>query len=192
MDIGWLLLILFVFGTGALCLALPLLVLQAVRKWLKQRGHQRSAWTVGSGQILYSLGCLWLLKEVIFPSPASFESEFEQIVGRPLPQSGVVTDGKESGFDPHGDYISCLRVELSAAEFEALSRALAADSSYRRAAGGPDSTFIGSSEYQAVTANLPDSAYQIHYSKGIVNENVYRFIGFLRNRKTVIVYRVSS
>ena len=171
---------------------LPLLVLQLVRKWLLRHRHRRAATAVPGVSAAFVLLCSYVVYAAFFPPDSQFESEFEQIAGVPFPASGDVIEGDESGLDPHGDYASCARIQVSRADYDQLLLQLDADTTFRVAEGSVTASFISSQEYQKVTKTLPPNCYYRTFSKGNTWDTTFYFVGFLQNRRTVVAYRCSS
>lgn len=170
----------------------PLLGLHWLRKWLLRRDYRRGATAVKGIAVTLLLFCGYIAYVWFFPPDSHFESKFEQIAGVPFPASGEIIVGDESGFDPHGDYSSCARLQVSGEEYDQLLRALSAASSFRTTAFALDTSFVSSQEYQNITKELPPNAYYRTFSRGVVWKDAYFFIGFLRDHRTIIAYRCSS
>lgn len=159
---------------------------------LRRQQHYRSA-RVFQGLLVCFIGSyIYLQYSWFFPPDSTFENEFVQITGLGFPESGEVLQGAESGLDPHGDYSSCARMEVDPLHYERLLDSISSDTSFSATHFATDINFVTSNEFQHVTKGIKASNYFRTFSKGFSNKNLYRFVGFMRDRRTIIFYRTSS
>jgi hypothetical protein len=189
LAIGLLLIILVVL---VIVLGLPLLLLRFIRKWLLRNDYQRLATVAMVVAMAFLLFCGYTISTYFFPPDSHYEGAFEEIAGVSFPQSGEIIEGDESGLDPHGDYNTCVRLQVSSEDYARLLCTMDVDTSFRATNFASDTSFVSSQEYQKITQKLNNFVYYRTYSKGIAWMNAYQFVGFLPDHRTIIVYRCSS
>ena len=188
--------VLVIFCLFALLFTVVVLIPASGLWWLARLLHrQQQYWAARVFQgllVCFIGGYIYLQYTWFFPPDSVFESAFAQITGLDFPESGEILEGAESGLDPHGDYTSCARMEADQQSYERLLRTISADTSFNSTHFSTDSSFVTSIEFQNVTKGIQAKDYFRTFSKGRVNVNAYRFVGFLRDQRTIIFYRCSS
>lgn len=193
MAAGALLSLLFLaLAAAALGVGMPLLLLHQANQWLVQRNYFRTARLVKGVTIVFLLICGYTVYASFFPPDSHYTGVFEEVVGVPFPASGEIVAGDESGLDPHGDYISCARIQVSREEYNHLLSVLNTDSSFRATDFSTPLLFVYSQQYGIITKELPSRPYSRTFAKGVVEQDAYRFVGFLRDHRSLIIYRCSS
>jgi len=159
---------------------------------LHRQQHYRSARAFQGLFVCFVGGYIYLQYSWFFPPDSTFETEFVQITGLDFPESGEILEGDESGLDPHGDYSSCAKMEVDRPNYKRLFHAISTDTSFNSTHFTADTSFVMSVEFRQVTRGVNASNYYRTFSKGVSNKNTYRFVGFLRDGRTIIFYRCSS
>ncbi len=175
-------------------LALAVLLLLWGLAWLLYKAsggrHQRPASLLLPGALLAVLG--YFIFTAFYPNDEFYEEQYQRLTGQPFPESGVIVAKDASYPDQHGDYAACARLEVSIAAYEQLLSRMSRDSAFSAVTFGSDTTFIGSEPFQKVAGPVSDARYARSFSKGNVVSDAYLFIGFLADRRTLIIYRCSS
>ena len=169
----------------AVAVAGPFVFLFALyRRWQK-RSRKATVFLILAGLLLpFSYLCY----EAFYPSDSFYKEEFVTLTKLPFPVTGDIIKKSASYPDQHGDYAACARIEVSPTEYDRLLKHFANNPSYAY-----DSThFIGGEEFYSVANSIGKNDYLSRFAAGDAIEGAYVFIGFLDDRKTIIVYRVSS
>lgn len=168
-----------------LAIAGPFVFALACYKWWHKRNVVATVFLILAGLLLpFS----YLVYGAFYPSDSFYREEFATLAKFSFPASGSIIRKSASYPDIHGDYAACARVEVSQIEYDRLLAHFANNPSYAY-----DSTnFIGGEEFSWVTNNLDKKEYIKQFATGDVITGAYIFFGFLRDRKTIIMYRVSS
>ena len=177
-----------------LLLALAVLLLLWGFAWLLYKAgggrRRRPLSLILPGAALAVLG--YFVFTAFYPNDEFYEEQYQRLTGQPFPEAGLIVAKDASFPDQHGDYAACARLEVSAATYEQLLARISRDSAFSAVIFGSDSTFISSESFQKVAGPVPDAHYARCFSGGNVVSNAYRFIGFLADRRTLIIYRCSS
>lgn len=178
------LLFLFYFAL-AIAIAGPFVFLLAFYKWWHKRSRRAIVFLILAGLLLpYSYLCY----DAFYPSDSFYKEEFVKLTKLSFPATGDIIKKSASFPDQHGDYAACAQIEVSPTEYDRLLKHFANTPSYAY-----DSTnFVGGEEFYWVTNNIDDKEYLRRFATGDAIEEAYVFIGFLNNRKTIIMYRASS
>jgi hypothetical protein len=171
---------------------LPTVGLWRLAKWLKSQKHHRAAVSIQVLLAGFALFWLALVYSFYYPFDGEFESEFVNITALPFPASGEVIRGDESGLDLHGDYTACARIQVSKEDYALVLKNMRANSTFRPTYMATDSSFVSSKEFQYATKSIRTSDYLYSFAKGQVNIDAYLFVGFLHDRRTIVIYRCST
>jgi hypothetical protein len=177
---------LLIFST-VLLLSIPLGICWLLYRWLKRKGHYRSATLLPSALVL-ALG--YFIYTVFYPDDSFYADEFQQITGHPLPTSAEIEAKDASYPDQHGDYAACARIKLSPADYHLLAQQVSHNTAFQDMRGDFRTHFIYGTTFENVNPDFDDgTSYHQAYFR---NRNAFMFIGFLRDGKTIIMYRSSS
>ncbi|GAB2860775.1 hypothetical protein [Hymenobacter ruber] len=178
------LLFLFYFAI-AVAIAGPFVFSLAFYKWWQKRNLRATVFLILAGVLLpYS----YLVYDAFYPSDSFYKEEFVKLTNFPFPATGNITKKSASYPDIHGDYAACAQIEVSRTEYDGLLEHFANNPSYAY----DSTTFIGCEEFYWVTNNIDKNEYVRRFATGDVVTGAYVFVGFLSDKKTIIVYRVSS
>ena len=169
----------------AMAIAGPFVFSLAFYKWWQKRNVRTTIFLVLAGLLLpYS----YLVYDAFYPSDSFYKEEFAKLTKFPFPDKCTITKKSASYPDIHGDYAACAQIEVSQIEYDGLLEHFANNPSYTF-----DSTnFIGCEEFYWVTKNINKYDYARRFATGDVITGAYVFVGFLNDKKTIIMYRVSS
>ncbi|TLM91076.1 hypothetical protein [Hymenobacter jeollabukensis] len=171
---------------AVLALSVPLGICWLLYRWLIRRGHRRSA--VGLPSLIILALC-YFFYSAFYPGDDFYAQEYAQITGLALPASADIQRKDASYPDQHGDYAACARIKVSAADYQQLLRQLSRDTAFR-AQSSPRYHFIGSQTFDNVNPEPnAEARYRHAFSR---DDNAFRFVGFLQDGRTIIVYRSSS
>ncbi|RPD45391.1 hypothetical protein DNI29_18590 [Hymenobacter sediminis] len=184
--------VLLILFTFTLILLLPLGIAWAIYRWLHKRVSLRAAryFLVLPSTLLLLLA--YFVYTAFYPTDDFYEQEYVRVTSLPVPASVRVVAKDASYPDQHGDYAACARFEVSSEEYESVLLSVSADRHFTSTNFQSDSSFIGSESFSIATKGIHPADYYRTFSKGVVQENAYQFIGFLKDHRTVIVYRCSS
>ncbi|MET4107214.1 hypothetical protein [Hymenobacter sp. UYP22] len=157
------------------------------RKKGKRKAARIFAGLLGCGLLVVS----YFVYTAFYPTDEFYEKEFQHIAGLPFPKSGEILTKDASYPDQHGDYSACALVEVSPQEYQAILQRIAQDSSFAATSLATDIP-VRSDSFIKVAGNVTTESYAKRYSKGSSVQHAYQFIGFLADRKTIIIYRYSS
>ena len=163
----------------------PFVFSLAFYKWWQKRNVRAAIFLILAGLLLpYS----YIIYDAFYPSDNFYKELFAKLIKSPFPATGNIIKKSASYPDIHGDYAACARIEVSPTEYDELLKHFADNPSYAY-----DSThFIGGEEFYWVTNNIDRQEYVRRFAIGDVVTGAYVFVGFLSDKKTIIVYRVSS
>lgn len=176
--------LLLFFLAIAIAVAGPFVFSFALYKWW----HKRTVRTA----ILLTLSTLllpysYVVYDAFYPSDSFYKEVFAKLTKLPFPATGKITKKSASYPDIHGDYAACAQIEVSPTEYDELIAHFA-----NNPACVYDSTrFIGGEEFDWVTRNIDKRDYARRFAIGDAI-GAYVFIGFLSDKKTIVMYRVSS
>lgn len=163
----------------------PFVFFFAFYKWWQRRSRRAIVFLILAGLLLpYSYLCY----DAFYPSDGFYKEEYVKFTKLPFPATGVIIRKSASYPDQHGDYASCAQIEVSPTEYDGLLKHFANAPSYAY----DSTTFIGGEEFYWVTNDIGENEYLRRFAIGDAITGAYFFIGFLNDRKTIIMYRVSS
>ncbi|MBC6697974.1 hypothetical protein [Hymenobacter sp. BT190] len=172
-------------------LALPATICWGIYRWLVKRS-QKAARLFLFLPVAISLITGYFVYTAFYPTDDFYEKEFHQITSLPFPKAGSIIDKDASYPDQHGDYSACARIEVPAPVYQHILHQVTTNTTLSLVTYAYDSTFISSEPFTAVAGNIEPALFAYRLSGGSSAMNAYRFIGFLTDRKTIIIYRCSS
>ncbi|KUG08617.1 hypothetical protein [Solirubrum puertoriconensis] len=179
------LVLLFLFS-ALLLVGSIVLVCWALYHWQRRKGNRRLALLL-PGLLMSGIG--YCVHFAIYPNDAFYHDEFRSITGVPLPASADIQRKDASYPDQHGAYAACARIRLAPADYTNLLLRLRRDTTFQ-SLSSPKFLFIHSDTFEYVNPGVDvkltcSAAYSSIYRP-------YKFVGFLRDGKTIIIYRTSS
>jgi hypothetical protein len=169
----------------AIAIAGPFVFILAFSKWRQKRNTKATIFLIVASLLL---PWSYLCYDAFYPSDSFYKDVFAKLIKFPFPASGNIIRKSASYPDQHGDYAACAKIEVSPIEYDALLKHFTSSPSYAY-----DSTnFIRGAEFDWVANSINKSQYASRFATGDVITGAYVFIGFLRDKKTIIMYRVSS
>ena len=184
-------LLLILLLTACLLLIAPVSICWGIYHWLVKRSRKAARLFLFLPITIYLIAG-YFIYTAFYPTDDFYEKEFHQITSFPFPKEGRITDKDASYPDQHGDYSACARIEVPAPVYQHILHRVATDTTLSRVTYAHDSTFISSEPFTAVAGNIEPALFAHSLSGGSSTMNAYRFIGFLTDRKTIIIYRCSS
>lgn len=182
LDAGVLIFLLIAGLIGLIILAIPYFILYLLYKWLAKKGYRVVgitliiAFTVYLGYSTYT---------AIYPTDSFYLSEFKEVTLREAPKSALVINKDASYPDFHGDYCSASLITVSNNDYSSLLNELTNDKQMTKNKPGE---IIGSSELYKVMGNLKTEQIIYSFTRNIVGqEDHYLYIGFLDDKKTIVV-----
>lgn len=121
----------------------------------------------------------------IYPTDSFYLSEFKEVTLREAPKSATVINKDASYPDFHGDYCSASLITVSNDDYALLLSELTNDNRIKKT---KPEEIIGSSELDNVMGNLKTEQIKYSFTRSIAGqENHFLFIGFLDDKKTIVV-----
>lgn len=166
----------------AAIIATPTVIAFFLNRWLKKKGIRYV------GLILIIIAPIWTIYEVytaIYPTDSFYLSEFKEVTLRDAPKSAIVRNKDASYPDLHGDYCSASLISISDDDYSYLLHELTND---KRITKNQSGEIIGSDEFYKVLANFKKEQISYSFTRTIAGEeDHYLYIGFLDDKKTIIV-----
>ena len=163
-------------------ISLPTVFAYFVNRWLRKRGVKYI------GIILLIVAPVWTVYEVytaIYPTDNFYFSEFKYVTLRKIPKSATIINKDASYPDFHGDYCSASLISLSSEDYRSLLNDLTNDN---RISKIEPNKIGGSAELYKVMGNLKTEQIVHSFTRKIVGEeDRHLFIGFLADKKTIVV-----
>lgn len=176
---GELLLMLAIF---LIAIGVPIFLGIVSFKWAKKKGLL-IYWT-----IIPMLAVAYFTYEIytaIYPTDSFYFYEFKQVTLRNTPKSAIVRCKYASYPDFHGDYCSASLMTVSEDDYLALLNDLSND---RRITKNKPGEFAGSDEFNKVMKDLKTEQIVHGFTRSISGqEDHYLYIGFLDDRKTIVL-----
>lgn len=181
-DIGALIFLLIAGVIGLTILAIPYVLLYFIYKWLTKKGFRVVGLTLIVAFTIY-LG--YSAYTAVYPTDSFYFSEFKEVTLREAPKSATVKSKDASYPDFHGDYCSASLITVSNDDYSSLFNELTND---KRMTKNKPEEIIGSSELYKVMGNFKTEQIIYSFTRSIAGqEDHYLFIGFLDDKKTIVV-----
>ncbi|MBO0359998.1 hypothetical protein J0X19_18705 [Hymenobacter sp. BT186] len=180
------------FLIGLLVLSVPIGIGWNIYEWLRKRGNfiASQVFLGTASAILLTLG--YFVYTAFYPNDEFYETEFKQITSSSFPETGVLLVKDASYPDQHGDYSVCALVEVSPQEYQRTLQQVANEPTFTAVDVANNAPFARSESFNAVAGNIPAASYSRSYSRGSTVHHAFQFVGFLTDRKTIVIYRHSS
>jgi energy-coupling factor transporter transmembrane protein EcfT len=166
----------------ATIIALPTVIAFFINRWLTKKGIKYV------GLFLLIIAPIWTAYGVytaIYPTDNFYLSEFKEVTLREAPKSATVINKDASYPDFHGDYCSASLLTVSNDDYSSLLSELTND---KRITKNKPGEIIGSSELDKVMGNFKTEQIIYSFTRNIPGqEDHYLFIGFLEDKKTIVV-----
>ena len=181
-DIGGLIFLIIAGLIGLTLLAIPYVGLYFLHRWLTEKGYRNVGLTLVIAFTVY-LG--YSAYTAIYPTDSFYLSELKEVTLRDAPKSAAVINKDASYPDFHGDYCSASLITISNDDYSLLLSELTND---KRITKNKPGEIIGSSELDNVMGNLKTEQIIYSFTRSIAGqEDHYLFIGFLDDKKTIVV-----
>lgn len=118
-----------------------------------------------------------------YPEDSFYLEEYKTVVGKPAPKSAQIIDKSASYPDFHGSYNSVSVIKLSDIDYDNLYREINQDKNFGKAELIHTETL---KDILDSNKNVSEIAWKEH--KNSDEDWHHRFIGFLNNQKTIIIY----
>lgn len=120
----------------------------------------------------------------IYPTDSFYFHEYETVTLRKAPEGAKVLNKTASYPDFHGDYCSASKILLPPGEYERLLNELSADSRFTK-----NGELMSSSEFETAMGETTPGQISCNFTRPIPGEeDHYLYIGFLDDKRTIIVY----
>ena len=181
-DIGALIFLVIAGLIGLTILAIPYVLLFLLHKWLTKKGYRIVGLTL---IIAFSFYLVYYTYTAIYPTDSFYLSEFKEVTLREAPKSATIINKDASYPDFHGDYCSASLMTVSNDDYLSLLNELTNDKRIKKNKPGE---IIGSSELDKVMGSFKTDQIIYSFTRSIAGqEDHYLFIGFLDDKKTIVV-----
>ena len=181
-DIGGLIFLIIAGVIGLTLLAIPYAGLYFLHKWLTKKGYRKVGLTLIIAFTVY-LG--YSTYTAIYPTDSFYFSEFKEVTLREAPKSATVINKDASYPDFHRDYCSASLITVSNDDYSSLLNELTND---KRITKNKPEEIIGSSELYKVMGSFKPEQIIYSFTRSIAGqEDHYLYIGFLDDKKTIVV-----
>ncbi len=168
-------------------IALPTVGAFFINRWLTNKGIKYI------GLILLIFAPLWTVYEVytaIYPTDSFYYSEFKEVTLREMPKSAQIIRKDASYPDFHGDYCSAALLSMSINDYKLLLNDLSTD---KRITKEKFAGVTNSDEFDEVMGNIETVHITNSFTRHIsVKEDYYLYIGFLDDKKTIVISKCVS
>ncbi|WP_354361500.1 hypothetical protein [Pedobacter sp. UYP30] len=135
--------------------------------------------------LAFSFFLIYSTYTAIYPTSSFYLSEFKEVTLREAPKSTTIIRKETSYPDFHGDYCSASLIELSKGDYLKLLNELSKDT---RISKITQDDITMSEELIKVMGTIKTEQIIDGFTRHIVNqEDQYLFIGFLADKKTIIL-----
>jgi len=163
-------------------ISIPTVVAFFIFRWLRKKRIKYV------GIILLIIAPSWTIYEVytaIYPRDSFYYSEFKEVTLRDIPKSAVIIRKDASYPDFHGDYCSASLITLSTNDYNSLLNDLTNDKQITLNKAGE---ICGSEELDKVMGNYKKEQIINSFTRTIPGEeDHYLYIGFLDDKKTIVI-----
>lgn len=122
----------------------------------------------------------------VYPLDSFYFSEYEEVTLRKAPQSATIINKTATYPDFHGDYASASLISLSKGDYTILLNELNKD---RRLTKNEPDNFTGGSELNQVMGRFTQAQITDSFTRYIDGRSDhYLFIGFLDDKRTIVVF----
>lgn len=181
-DIAGLIFLIIAGLFGLTILAIPCVGLYFLYKWLTKKGYRIVGIALFVG---FSIYLVYSIYTAIYPTDSYYYSEFKEVTLRDAPKSATIINKGASYPDFHGDYCSASLMIISTDDYLTLLNDLNND---KRITKNKPKEIIGSSEFFKVMGNYKTEQIIHSFTRNIAGqEDHYLFIGFLDDKKTIVI-----
>ena len=170
-------------------LLIPVIVLAAIC-WLIYRialkfNHPKLGIAISAGLIAF---IFFNVYTAIYPDDSFYFDDYKEITLRNAPKSASIIRKSASYPDQHGDYTSVSLMDLSALDYESLLSSIRSDPKFHIT----NQNILISEEYEYVMQKHKYDKMKYSFIRPVKGqEDHYYYIGFLKDKHTILVYRNS-
>lgn len=168
-------------------LALPTVIAYLIYRWSSQKKKSLRA----IGILLLIIAPTWTIYEIytaIYPTDSFYFQEFKDVTLREIPSSARILKKTASYPDFHGDYTSVSLINLSQKDYNSLLTELNRDKRLIK-----NGEFMACREFDDIKGDLKIDDIKYSFIRNIPNEeDHYLYIGFLKDKTTIIVLKYVS
>ncbi len=176
MKLFLLLLIVIILGIG-----IPIGTSYLIYRWIKKKGFDKRLRLLALIPIII-VG--YLIYDAIYPSAEFYKMDFKEVANMDFPKSGKIKYKTASYPDHFGDYSSSFLTEFEQADLTKLEHQLKNNGFVEK------ENKMSSNELDFIERKKGRNGYSKQYVQEQENDRYY-FVGFLDDKKSVIITRIS-